>query len=139
MMVIVKNNGAEKFAGPSVRYDGKSYEFPPGKAVTVPSDAARHIFGLGLSDKTSIFVRHGWIARASDHDRAMDKLNQFSFEAPEAAHDLPQVERDAEQDDEHGTAPVLTGTGGGPEADEEGTPSVNATEAGGSMLDDLGV
>lgn len=44
-------------------FDGIQYEFPPGEKVQVPVDAAVHMFGYGLADKTDTLVRLGWASR----------------------------------------------------------------------------
>lgn len=33
------------------RYGGIEYKFPPGETVTIPAEAAEHIFGYGLDEK----------------------------------------------------------------------------------------
>lgn len=33
------------------KYGGQKYEFPPGETVTIPEEAASHIFGYGLNEK----------------------------------------------------------------------------------------
>jgi hypothetical protein len=42
------------------QYDGDAYTFPPGEKVLIPYDAAVHMFGRGLDDKTETLVRLGW-------------------------------------------------------------------------------
>lgn len=42
------------------RYDGQDYEFPFNEKVLISEEAARHIFGWGLKDRTEALVRQGW-------------------------------------------------------------------------------
>lgn len=41
-------------------FDGVAYEFAPMEKIAIPIDAARHMFGFGLEDKTETLVRLGW-------------------------------------------------------------------------------
>ena len=52
------------------RYNGEEYIFPgkkdekdPGTPVLVPKEAATHMFGWNLPDKTDTLVRLGWATR----------------------------------------------------------------------------
>ena len=67
-------------------YDGKLYQFPPGQKVMVPFDAAQHMFGLGVPDKTSIMHRLGWgfkydsdTKSFTEDKEAVTKLKNFVF------------------------------------------------------------
>ena len=151
MFLNVTNNGRDTFKGPTVRYDGRDYEFPPGVTVTVTIDAARHIFGLGLENKANVLMKHGWMMRSDDMERAMQRLNQFSFTSPDensSTSDAPKVERAAEKEleqlaseveTEQGTAPLQTGSVA--EADVPDGASAEVAQPtpskGGSMLDNL--
>lgn len=42
------------------RYDGEDFTFPPNEEVAVSEEAAEHMFGRGLKDKTSTLQRLGW-------------------------------------------------------------------------------
>ena len=53
------------------RYDGQDYCFPPEEKVQLPRDAATHMFGFGLADKTETLVRIGW---ASHFDPDLKKI-----------------------------------------------------------------
>ena len=67
-------------------YDGQRYEFPPGKKVKIPFDAACHIFGIEhpdeLKDKdkllTFISRRWGWNTKemlaTKDHVKNFEKI-----------------------------------------------------------------
>jgi hypothetical protein len=69
------------------RYNGEDYVFPPGEAVLVPAEAAAHMFGYGLADKTDVLTRLGW-AMKYDKDQkkyvedteGVGKLARFVFE-----------------------------------------------------------
>ena len=86
------------------RFDGQDYQFPPGQKVMLSSEAAAHMFGLGVPDKTSVMHRKGWAFRydaerkafVEDQD-AVTKLKNFVFtraklvESP--AEELPVTEK----------------------------------------------
>jgi len=42
------------------RYDGEDYEFPPGEKVAITEEAATHMFGRNLVDKSNALQRLGW-------------------------------------------------------------------------------
>jgi len=54
--VFVTNGNDEPY---SDRYDGEDYTFPPGERVMITTDAATHIFGFNLVDKSETLVRTG--------------------------------------------------------------------------------
>ena len=54
--VFVTNTNEALYAD---RYDGEDFVFPPGERVMIPTDAATHIFGFNLVDKTETLVRAG--------------------------------------------------------------------------------
>lgn len=54
-------------------FDGTEYAFPPGEKVTVPTDAATHMLGFGLADKTDTLVRLGWASRANPQTKRMEE------------------------------------------------------------------
>jgi hypothetical protein len=67
-------------------YDGEQYEFPPGKRVAVPEEAATHMFGRDLVDKTATLQRLGWESRYDPKSRELipdaegvKKLANFVF------------------------------------------------------------
>lgn len=63
------------------RFHGEDYFWPVGGVVTpVPLDAAEHIFGFGLEDKTKALHRLGWLTASSQLDSAMERLTQIKFE-----------------------------------------------------------
>lgn len=68
------------------KFDGEEYHFPPGEKVAVSEDAATHMFGRNLVDKTNALQRLGW-AMAYDpdtgtfsaNDEGVKKLAKFVF------------------------------------------------------------
>lgn len=89
MNIVVTNETDKTIKG---RYAGVDFEFPVGVAVEIPSDAARHIFGFGESDKTAALGRLGWMIFSGDGDAAMERLALVKFGAPDAG--APQVSND---------------------------------------------
>lgn len=86
-MLITVNNSGDAF---KAKYDGISYEFPTGGSATIPLDAARHIFGFGLPDKSEVLSKHGWLRHNGEMDAAMTRLNDFSFSIPsEIPNEIP--------------------------------------------------
>lgn len=71
----------------SDRWDGEDFDFPPGERVQVPVEAAVHMFGLGLEDKTDVLVRLGWNTKYNRETKAIEddstagvkKLARFVF------------------------------------------------------------
>ena len=57
------------------KYGGVSYDFPPGETVTIPAEAAEHIFGYGLDEKErrKKMMRMG-IANHKDGQRMWDNM-----------------------------------------------------------------
>jgi hypothetical protein len=84
-------------------FDGELYSFPPGEKVAISMDAARHMFGFGLKDKTETLVRVGWAMKPVgaqgyvQDPEGIKKLANFVFtravmveeSVPEPAEDLP--------------------------------------------------
>ena len=62
------------------RYDGRDYEFPADGTVIIPADAAVHIFGMGLSDRSRQIVRLNWAPTTAQIPEALERLNCFLFE-----------------------------------------------------------
>lgn len=67
------------------RWGGKDYMFPFEKPVNVHLNVARHIFGLGMDDKTIALSRLGWAITGADLPEAYDRLTKIKFE------DLPEL------------------------------------------------
>lgn len=83
--VSVTNRNDEPYAR---RFDGKLYEFAPGEAVVIPTEAARYIFGYGGTDadRSRILVRNGWQKNGIPDDdcgpnAALKRLQNFVFKA----------------------------------------------------------
>jgi hypothetical protein len=82
--VFVTNRNEEVHAD---RYDGADYVFPPGERVLVPSNAATHMLGYNLVDKTDTLVRLGWAMRYdpavknyAENPDGVKRLARFVFE-----------------------------------------------------------
>lgn len=79
-MIGVRNNSKEAILG---RYDGRDYEFRPDVTEVVSVEAARHIFGFGMEDKTRAFLRLGWLRNSGAQKEAEARLNEIQFLAVE--------------------------------------------------------
>jgi hypothetical protein len=142
LFLSVTNNGAVPF---SSKFNGQEYTFSPNQKCTISADVARHIFGVGLNDKTEVLTRHGWMSHSSDMTNAMAKLDAFSFNIPnDNPDDEPVVELASltppvvEDETEHESALVQFGTGKEaeePYGDEVDEPAPIST--GGNILDGL--
>jgi len=109
-MLTVTNGNEFNFAG---RFDGVDFSFPAGKTTALPEDAAKHIFGVGLADKTDVLVRHGWMTNGAAFASAMSILNKFSFNVADQveAGEIIEVEIPAnDEEPEQGSAPLQTGS-----------------------------
>lgn len=62
-------------------YAYKNYEFPVGKSVQIPVDAAQHIFGHGDVNKEPYLARLGWIRLHSELEQGIERLSQFIISA----------------------------------------------------------
>lgn len=67
------------------RYNGKDYLFPFEQPVNVHIDVARHIFGLGLDDKSDALSRLGWVRSSEQMGEAIERLFLVQFD------DLPEL------------------------------------------------
>lgn len=99
-------------------YDGVEYEFPPKERVIVSVDAATHMFGFNMPDKSGVLARLGWAWKVGPNGKFVEdpdgvkKLAHFAFTkgvmieapvdapdpepvglAPGGEHDLPRVGR----------------------------------------------
>jgi hypothetical protein len=128
-MIKVINHNEETIRG---RFDGEDFEFPPGKAVNIPLDAAKHIFGLGEEDKSQALNMLGWLVPGRDTMKdALTKLDKVSFlegrtvyadeEGFEDAEPPGQVERPRRKT---GGRPHVAGPGG--ESEAGGRPPASA-------------
>ena len=80
----------------SFDYAFKLYEFPVGKTVEIPEEAARHLFGYGQEDKEPFMTRLGLIKTRADIPDGLKILSKFvvTDEPPRKNHSLsPVVER----------------------------------------------
>ena len=153
--ITVTNNGDKPLRGPQVKFDGIPYEFPPGERVTISFDAAKHIFGLGLADKTDVLSKHGWMQYSTDRDSAMAQLGLFSFGSPDdplpeqkqptppAADEIIEPEAKLPVEKEQRSAPLQSDTDGEATVAGADKPVVEAEPSepslsGASMLDNLG-
>lgn len=67
-------------------WDGYEFVFPKGEKTVIPQEAAVHMFGFGLADKSETLVRLGWAARFDEAKRVfvedpegVRKLQNFTF------------------------------------------------------------
>ena len=135
-MLTVKNGNSFDF---DARYDGVDYSFPSGAVTALPEDAARHIFGVGLADKTEMLVRHGWMTHTDQVAKAMSILNKFSFNVADQleAGEIISPET-ADNGTEQGSAPLQTGSAvEGAESDGTVSEAAQPTSDGGSILDSI--
>ena len=68
------------------KFDGTEYTFAPNAKLAIPVDAARHMFGFGLEDKTETLVRLGWAMKFDpekknfvEDEEGVKKLARFLF------------------------------------------------------------
>jgi hypothetical protein len=60
-------------------FDGKRYTFAKGVPVEVPPVVCNHVFGYGDDNKTPYLQRLGWMTHSGEYDKALERLNAFSF------------------------------------------------------------
>ena len=60
-------------------YDGKRYVFAIGVPVEVPPVVCNHVFGFGEDNKEPYLRRLGWMIASTDKEKALERLNSFSF------------------------------------------------------------
>lgn len=111
-MLTVTNGNDFNFAG---RFNGVDFQFPAGKTTALPEDAAKHIFGVGLGDKTDVLVRHGWMTNGAMFAAATAILNKFSFNVADQVEpgeiiDAEIIEEPADEENEQDSAPLQTGS-----------------------------
>ena len=68
------------------RYAGVDYDFPPNERVAVPVEAAVHMFGFNMPDKSEALSRLGWSVKYDptvrnyvNDDEGVKKLARFVF------------------------------------------------------------
>ena len=76
-------------------WNGVVYEFKKDTTVELPFEIARHIFGVGMTDKEKEekLARLGWIQSRAELKKGLEMLEKFeiSSEAPKQNHSLPSV------------------------------------------------
>ena len=87
----VTNTGKEVFED---GYAGERYVFAPGKEVSIPYEAAVHIFGHNLKDKSDTIARLGWAETNRDMPEGLKRLAKFKIEDDGTHRSLsPAVQR----------------------------------------------
>lgn len=68
-------------------YDGEEYVFPKDERVMIPFEAAVHMFGHNMKDKSETLVRLGWAMRYDkdkkqfvEDEEGVKKLARFVFD-----------------------------------------------------------
>jgi hypothetical protein len=126
------------------RYDGKDYVFKPEIPTDIPLAAARHIFGLGLDDKSQAFNQLGWLVPGRDTlESAEAKLEEITFmpgrtvfddDAPETEDALPVEGAEPQSEPDQlpararrrtGGRPHVAGPGGEQAADAQASAAAN--------------
>lgn len=73
----VTNGTGKKLAA---RHHGVDYVWNPDEELTVPHEAAQHIFGVMVEDKIPALHRLGWLTATGDMEQALEKLRtQIKF------------------------------------------------------------
>jgi len=76
-------------------WNGVMYEFKKNTTVELPFEIARHIFGVGMTDKEKEekLARLGWIQSRAELKKGLEMLAQFEIasELPKQNHSLPSV------------------------------------------------
>ncbi len=84
------------------RFNGTDFEFLPNEKVNISPDAARHIFGYGISDQKEIdriLMRQGWMKNSDEIEPARARLARICF-----MQDLPQERQFVEDEPDPATA-----------------------------------
>lgn len=125
--VQVCNRNSFPLAG---RYDGQAYTVPARGSLSMPEEAANHIFGLTAENKTGALNRLGLLKPGGTLQEALKALDKVTFvqghtvfESPEPLPPPTEPEPDHEDDDEPsngdqigGSPGAQPGPGGEPEA-----------------------
>ena len=61
------------------RYDGQDFTFKPGVTQAISEEAATHIFGYGLDDKSRALIRLGWLVNSTQYEDALARLENIQF------------------------------------------------------------
>jgi hypothetical protein len=86
--VWVTNTTKEHFED---MWHGDMYAFPPGKAVMVPLEVARHIFGYGMDNRVPVLARLGWAVTANDVPVGLKRLDRFVISDEKPEEERPKV------------------------------------------------
>lgn len=83
-----------------MRFHGDTYEWRPGEELKMTEDAARHIFGYGLTDKTTAFQRTGWLNSTANGTlrHATAKLQKFDFRPVQQIFELAVARKSGESE-----------------------------------------
>lgn len=115
--VRVTNTGEEDLQG---RYNGVDYNFEQDEPQVISHQAANHIFGYGMDDKTGALTRLGWVRSTDEYKLGMQRLGKIKFEEVVATFQTAPVGdasplRPDEGEPEGGQPPL-----GNPTDDEDG-------------------
>jgi len=94
------------------RFNGTDFEFLPNEKVNISPDAARHIFGYGISDQKEIdriLMRQGWMRNSDEIESARARLARICF-----MQDPPQERQFVEDEPIPETAPETVVTESSP-------------------------
>ena len=71
-VTVTNRNNTKAFRD---KYDGQEYRFPPGETVTIPAEAAAHIWGYGLTpeERYKKLMRMG-LANVKDGQKIFDNV-----------------------------------------------------------------
>ena len=74
-------------------FHGDRYEWAPGEKLICSEEAARHIFGYGMEDKSAAFLRIGWLNTRVDCQLkdAMKKLSKIKFRPVQQVYEMSQA------------------------------------------------
>jgi hypothetical protein len=86
--VWVTNTTKEHFED---MWHGDKYAFPPGKAVMVPLEVARHIFGYGMDNRVPVLARLGWAVTSNDVAAGAKRLDRFVISDEKPEEERPKV------------------------------------------------
>jgi hypothetical protein len=99
------------------RYNGETYEFLPEKPTFLSGDAARHIFGFGVEDKTQALNMLGLLRPGHDSlTDALSSLAKVAFLEGKTVYDENEQGEESAARPRTGERPHATGAGGEPGA-----------------------
>jgi hypothetical protein len=84
MQVLNRNDFALKG-----RFDGRDYTFPPGRALEIPEEAVRHIFGFGQDNRTGAYNRLGILKPGRTLAEAQEVIDRMQFTAGRMVFEQP--------------------------------------------------